>query len=490
MFTTRTIASLTIVAVGAAFTACASDDSDRTAPDTSSATSPAATEPPGTDATSVSSPSEVVASSPESTAGPAADPPASTAPPPTVASTTATPPDETLCVEPPDLVLPAPVEPDAAPLAFDTDPTAGRYRSEQLGVALAFDVADTFVDAVWVGDAISLVGEFNAASSSFAQVAIARPITYLAGEPDAQPKEVDLDTWLAETNVEILNDAPVDLAGHSAREIVLRIPGEPNEPGVITEEETSVAFTAGLAPTPSGDATERLIEVDTDHATPLLFWVHVPPGDTDFDTVARAFIDSVTVGETTTAPGIVLADTPWDRSWGERTLLGPCTVPAMAFGGIEIGLSQPTLVAGQGNELWFASSSEEFSGFDAPRVFVQQPTELLDGTAVEDAAGVIAAYADAGYELTELDDQGVTLFGSPARTFEFSNSAGVAFRASDHDASVGTELSVIVSGGRTGVVHVADTQLGPILVQMDAELGTDDLMVVEPILADLIGSIR
>jgi hypothetical protein len=45
---------------------------------------------------------------------------------------------------------------------------------------------------------------------------------------------------------------------------------------------------------------------------------------------------------------------------------------------------------------------------------------------VTDAAGVIAAYSDAGYELTELDGQGVTLFGAPARTFEFTSSAGVA----------------------------------------------------------------
>jgi hypothetical protein len=79
------------------------------------------------------------------------------------------------------------------------------------------------------------------------------------------------------------------------------------------------------------------------------------------------------------APGIVLADTPWNRNWVEQTLLGPCVLPAVAFGGIEIGLSQPALVAGQGNELQFAPTSEELSGFVPPRVFVQQPTATADG---------------------------------------------------------------------------------------------------------------
>jgi hypothetical protein len=66
---------------------------------------------------------------------------------------------------------------------------------------------------------------------------------------------------------------------------------------------------------------------------------------------------------------------------------------------------------------------------------------------------------------------------------------GSRFWAGDHDTSAGTSLSAIVTDGRTGVFHVADTELEQILVQVDAELGTDDLAMVEPILADLIGSI-
>ena len=225
-----------------------------------------------------------------------------------------------------------------------------------------------------------------------------------------------------------------------------------------------------------------------------MFWLHQPAGDTDFDMVAQAFLDTVAIGDAEPAPGIALADTPWNRFWPVQTLLGPCVLPAIAFGGIEVGLSQPALVAGEGNELWFAPASEEFSGFSAPRVFVQQPVAVADGgcckgVAVADATGVIAAYADAGYELTELDGQDVTLFGSPARTFEFANSTGIGFWASDHAASAGTGLSGLLSDGRSGVFHVADTELGPVLVQMDAELGTDDIEMVEPILADVLNSI-
>lgn len=490
MFTIRTIASLAVVAVSTALPACASDDSDRTASEATTDPPPEATEPADTARTPTT-----VASPTSDTGAPTTDPavdttgaPASSVPPATAAPTTA-PPDETLCVEPPELVFPAPVEPDALTLTFGTDPAPGRYRSEQLGVALAFDVADAFADVVQPSEAIMFVGEFDEVTGSLPSLAIARPSTYLAGPADVEPQPVDLDTWLAETGVEVLSDAPGELAGLSSRELVFRIPGEPLEPGEISEEENSVRLLGGLAPTPSGDATEQLFVVDIGDATPLVIWRHDPVGDTTFDTAAQSLLEGLAIGEHETAPDIVLADTPWNRNWFEQTVVGPCILPAIAFGGIEIGLSQPTLVAGEGDELHFAPTSEEFSGFSFPRVFVQRPTAAADGTAVNDAAGVIAAYSAAAYELTELDDAGVTLFGAPARSFEFTNSDGIGFRAGDHDASTGTDLSAIFSSGRTGVFHVADTVLGPILVQMDAELGTDDLAMVEPIVADVLSSI-
>ena len=473
--------------------ACGSGDGSSvadTAPDTSAATTePDTTEPPETISPATSPP-------------PTSPPP--TGPPPTEPATTepqvlddvdASAPAD--CPEPVPMPVIEPVDPTATPFPpFDgllPRMTAGRYSTSTLGFAMAIDIpTDDFVVPFQVG------GNLVATDNPGGVIAFVRDDGYILSPPgsDGAGDEVDLDTWIAESPVTVVSDGQTTVAGFPARELVVRVP--------LVDDDDTIPFVAAWGLVSSPDVDQRVLVVDIGDPEPLLITVQPSVlGDAAFAAQVDTMLASLALGDPGPSLATVFAESPWNVG----NLFGPppeyvdagCAVPLVGFGGAEFELAESTRIRGAGDEIFLIDPEGPFVGVSPPTIqlvapefaavddTLPDPPPAAPITTIDDAVAQLTAE---GYDLTAIESDS-TLLGAPVTAFDFvgPQEPPNLWVPRSHAASA-SDPNVAEEPFRSGTVHIADTDVGVLVVMVEGEASTDDVDLMRERFEMLVETLR
>ncbi len=402
------------------------------------------------------------------------------------------------CPAPPTIPSLAPADEDALPFPPEGGGLRpGRYTTDVLGLSFAVDVPDLFDDAGAFGRAQGL---FNLFGDSFAFL---RPdevgfVTDLPSDEEsargAEVETVTFDAWLGQEGVEVVVDEPTTVAGLDARRV-----------RITTGEEAvtrfrDIPFGGDWNIQPSDEET-LVVYVDLDPHEPLVLVGQSVRGFEGFDAVAEAMIDSLVVGGVGPTTQTVFAETPWDigNVFRPDTVLAGCTVPALAFGGVEFELGATSAIQGQGAELWIFDPAKRHVGLREPFIHVVGPEfTMVGGTTgpprpgdpVETLEDAVAELEAEGFDLTPLDDE-VTILGSPAMSFDFVAPSVEPRLWFPRSNGVSDGFSFI-SGefGTAGELHIAETPEGVVVISLHGEAGTDDADLLRDRFDTLLDTLR